>query len=159
MLADYQDMLKCIITGEETWIYAHEPETTDQSSEYRAKGEARPKRAHQNRSKIKVSFDFRAVVFYEFLPPCQTVNKEYYVSVMRRLREAIRLKRPELWDSNSWFLHHAKAPSHTISSKIPCTSFRNHHIRLIWAPCDFWLFPKHKRPLRGTIYQNYSMHR
>ena len=40
-------------------------------------------------------FDFRGVVHYEFLPPLQTVNKEYYLSGMRRLREAIRLKRPE----------------------------------------------------------------
>ena len=42
MLSDYQDKLKCIITEDETWIYAYEPETTDQSSECRANGEARP---------------------------------------------------------------------------------------------------------------------
>ena len=100
MLSDYQDKLKCIITVDETWIYAYNPETTDQSSEYRAKGEARPKRASQNPSKVKVMmtvfFDFRGVVHYEFLPPLQTVNKEYYLSLMRRLREAIHLKRPEL---------------------------------------------------------------
>ena len=47
------------------------------------------------------------------LPNCQAINKEYYLSVMRRLREAIRLKRPELWANNSWFLHHDNAPSHT----------------------------------------------
>ena len=50
MLSDNQDKLKCINTGDETWIYA---ETTDQSGEYRAKGEARSKRARQSRSKIK----------------------------------------------------------------------------------------------------------
>lgn len=59
------------------------------------------KRSRQSRSKIKVMltvfFDYRGVVHYEFLPPGQTVNKEYYLSVMRRLREAIRLKRPDLW--------------------------------------------------------------
>ena len=44
MLSDYQDKLKCNITGDETWIYAYDHETTDQSSEYRAKGEAIPKR-------------------------------------------------------------------------------------------------------------------
>ena len=37
MLSDYQVKLKCIITEDETWIYAYDPETTDQSSEYRAK--------------------------------------------------------------------------------------------------------------------------
>ena len=48
ILSGYIDKTKCIITGDETWIYAYDPETTDQSSEYRAKGEPRPK----NRAKV-----------------------------------------------------------------------------------------------------------
>ena len=59
-------------------MHHYDPETIDQSSEYRAKGEA--KRARQSRSKIKVMmtvfFDFNAVVHYEFLSPRQTVNKK-----------------------------------------------------------------------------------
>ena len=44
MLSDYQDKLKCIITGDEYLycIYAYDPETTDQSSEYCAKGDGKP---------------------------------------------------------------------------------------------------------------------
>ncbi|XP_011631491.1 histone-lysine N-methyltransferase SETMAR-like [Pogonomyrmex barbatus] len=105
MISDYQGKMKRMITGDETWIYAYDPETTDQSSEYRAKGEARPKRSCQSRSKIKVLltvfFDYHGVVHYEFLPPGQIVNKEYYLSVMRHLREVIRFKRPDLWADNS----------------------------------------------------------
>jgi len=44
---------------------------------------------------LTVFFDYRGVVHYEFLPTGQTVNKEYYLSVMRRLRDAIRHKRPD----------------------------------------------------------------
>ena len=44
MLSDYQAVYKPIITGDESWIYAYDPETTDQSSECRLKGEAKPKR-------------------------------------------------------------------------------------------------------------------
>ena len=33
MLSGYQDKLKCIITEDETSIYAYDPETSDQSSE------------------------------------------------------------------------------------------------------------------------------
>lgn len=58
---------------------------------------------------LTVFFDYRGVVHSEFLPTGQTVNKEYYLSVMRRLREAIREKKPD----NSWFLHHDNTPSHT----------------------------------------------
>ena len=43
MLSDYQGVYKQIITGDESWIYAYDPETTYQSSEYRLKGEAKPK--------------------------------------------------------------------------------------------------------------------
>ena len=56
---------------------------------------------------MTVFFDFRVVVHYEFV----AVNKEYYLSVMHRLSEAICLKRPELWANNSWFLHHDNAAS------------------------------------------------
>ena len=106
MFSDYQGVYKQIITGD--WIYAYDPETTDTSSECRLKGEAKPKRPRQSRSKMKVMltvfFDYRDVVFvhYEFLPTGQTVNKEYYLSVMRHFPEAIRKNRPELWANNSW---------------------------------------------------------
>ena len=82
MLSDYQCVYKQIITGDESWIYAYDPETTDQSSEYRLKDEEKPKRPLQIRSKIKVMltvlFHYRGVVHYEFLTTGQTVNKEYY---------------------------------------------------------------------------------
>ena len=116
MLSDYQGVYKQIITGHKSWIYAYDPETTDQPSEYHLKGETKPKRPHQSRSKIKVMltafFDYRCVVQYEFLPTGQIVNKEYYLSVMRHVREAIRKKRLnyELWANNSWILHRRILP-------------------------------------------------
>jgi len=52
------------------------------------------------------------IVHHEFLPEDQTVNKEYYLGVMRRLREAVRQKKKDLWANNSWILHHDNAPLH-----------------------------------------------
>lgn len=167
MISDYETVMKRIITGDETWIYAYDPETTDQSSEYRAKGERRPKKSRQSRSKIKVMltvfFDCRGVVHSEFLPPGQTVNKEYYLGVMRRLREGIRKKRPDLWQQNSWLLHHDNASPHT------AFIIRDHFVKNSThivpqppyspdlAPCDFWLFNKLKRPLRGYRFDSIEM--
>jgi len=48
-------------------------------------------------SHVNCFLRFRGVVHKEFLPIGQLVNKEYYLSVMRRLRESIRKKRPDLW--------------------------------------------------------------
>ena len=95
-----EDHLKCIITKNETWIYVMDPNTTDQSSNSCAKGDGRPKRPVPNRSKIKIMltvfFINRGVVHYKFLCLGQTVNKEYNLSGMRSLREAICLKWPKL---------------------------------------------------------------
>ncbi|XP_031639698.1 protein GVQW3-like [Contarinia nasturtii] len=54
MISDYETVMERIITGDETWIYAYDPEIANQSSEYRAKGEPKPKKSRQSRSKIKV---------------------------------------------------------------------------------------------------------
>ncbi|GFV95109.1 histone-lysine N-methyltransferase SETMAR [Trichonephila clavipes] len=40
-------------------------------------------------------FDADGIVHPEYAPQNQTVNKEFYLDVMRRLREAVRRKRPE----------------------------------------------------------------
>ena len=44
-----------------------------------------------------VFFDCNGVMHQEFLPQDRVVNKEYYLKVMRRLREAMRQKPTELW--------------------------------------------------------------
>ena len=94
------DFLKRVITGDESWAYGYDVETKAQSFQWKTPEEPTPKKAHQVRSTVKVLltvfFNYRGVVHQEFLRRGRTVNKEYYLEVMRRLREAIRKKRPEL---------------------------------------------------------------
>ena len=77
---------------------------------------ANKKKACQVRSHVKVMltvfFDSMGVVNHEFLPQGRTVNKEYYLEVTQRLREAVRKKRPDAWRENRWMLHD-NAPSHS----------------------------------------------
>jgi len=40
------------------------------------------------------------------------VNKEMYIDIFRRPRDAVRKKRPEKLRTNSWFLLHDNAPAH-----------------------------------------------
>jgi hypothetical protein len=40
-------------------------------------------------------------------------NCEFYCDVLRRLRENVRRRCPELWREQTWLLHHDNAPSHT----------------------------------------------
>lgn len=163
MLSLGQNVIEGIITGDETWVYEYDIETNQRSSEWRFSDESKPKKPRQSRSKIKVLltvfFDCRGVVHSEFLPPGQTVNKEYYVSVLKRLRENIRRKRPELWRDNSWFLHHDNAPAHT--SHLVRDYLTKNNVHTVpqapyspdMAPCDFFLFPRLKLPLRGKRFE------
>jgi len=57
-------------------------------------------------------FDIQGIVHLEFAPEGQTVNAEFYCNVLRRLREDIWRKRPELWRAGNWLLHDDNAPSH-----------------------------------------------
>jgi len=84
--------------------------------QWKHSGWPKPKKARQVRWNVKVMltvfFDFNGIVRHEFLPQGRTINKEYYLQVQRRLREAIRKKWPDLWQNNSWLLHYDKAPAH-----------------------------------------------
>ena len=51
---DDAELLKCIITGDETWFYGYDVETKSQSSQWRHSGSPRPKKARQVRSNVKV---------------------------------------------------------------------------------------------------------
>ncbi|UYV79395.1 hypothetical protein LAZ67_17002463 [Cordylochernes scorpioides] len=102
---DDPNLLQRVITGDEAWVYGYDVETKAQSSQWKLPHEPRPKKARQVRSNVKVLltvfFDCRGVVHHEFLPQSRTVNKEYYLQVMRNLREAIRQKRPDLWKNKN----------------------------------------------------------
>ena len=107
---------------------------------------------------LTVFFDFNGIVHHEFLPRGQTVNKEYYLQVQRRLREAIRKKRPDLWKNNSWLLHHDNAPAHT-SLLVREFLDKNNTVTMPQPPyspdmalCGFFLFPKIKRTLNGRRF-------
>jgi transposase len=83
------------------------------------------------------------------------VNKEYYLQVMKRLRETVKRKRPDLWKGNKWLLHHVNAPVH--SSLLICDFLTKHEMMLVpQPPCspdlaqaDFFLFTKLKSLLKG----------
>ncbi|UYV79906.1 hypothetical protein LAZ67_18001018 [Cordylochernes scorpioides] len=105
-----------------------------------------------------ITGDEAGVVHHEFLPHGRTVNKEYYLQVMRNLREVIRQKRLDLWKNKKWLLHHDNAPAHT-SLLVRDLLAKNNTLMMPQppyspdlAPCDFFLFPKLKRPMKGRRY-------
>ncbi|UYV79063.1 hypothetical protein LAZ67_17000977 [Cordylochernes scorpioides] len=157
---DDPELLKRVITGDETWICGFDSETTQQASEWRFKNEPRPKKARKAPSKVKVMltvfFDYQGIVHHEFQQQGSTITAYSYLGVLRRLREAIRQKRPELWRSKSWILHHDNAPAHTA---LKISKFLQEHSTSVFlqppyspdlAPCDFFLFWKAQKKGKGS---------
>jgi len=116
-----------------------------------------------SRSKIKVMlavfFDWKGTVHHKFVPRGQMVNKQLYQEFLARLRDAVRRKRPELWENQTWMLHHDNAPAH--ASLLIRSYLAKYQTPVVphppyspdLAPADFFLFPKLKTTLKGRRFQ------
>ena len=109
-------------------------------------------------SKIKVMlvvfFDRKGIVHHEFVPCGQMVNKLLYQEVLACLRDAVHRKRPELWENQTWMLHHDNAPAH--ASLLICSYLAKYQTSVVphppyspdLDPADFFQFPKLKTTLK-----------
>jgi len=65
--------LSKVITGDESWCYGYDPETTQASSQWKTPTSPRPKKSQQVRSNVKtmliVFVDVQGIVHREFVPP------------------------------------------------------------------------------------------
>ena len=86
MVNNDDTVLKKVTTGDESWVYGYDPETKQQSSQWKRPDEPRPKKARQSRSSVKsmliVFFDYEGAVHHEYAPTGQTINREYYVQIL-----------------------------------------------------------------------------
>ena len=98
------------------------------------------------------------MVHHEFFPQGHTVNKEYNLEVMRRLREALSRKRTELWKNQTWILNHDNTTAHTsmlgreflVKNKTVIVTQSPYSPD--FAPADSFLFPKLKTPIKGKHF-------
>jgi hypothetical protein len=95
------------------WLYHYDPETKQQSMEWRHSGSPRPKKFRVQKSAEK----FLAFIFFQdgilrtdYLPKCQTINAEYYSSLLLQLKDILKKKRRGKVTEGILFLH--KVPAH-----------------------------------------------
>jgi len=101
-------------------------------------------------------FDSHGIVHREFVPPGQTVNQTFYREVLARLRKRVTPVRPGT--ARTRMLHHDNAPCHTAVSINECLAEKS--IPVVpqppyspdLSPCDFCLFPRLKRHLKGRHF-------
>jgi len=91
------NFMSSVITGDESWVYGNDPETKQMSSQWKTASSPRPKQARQVTSDVKTMliaiFDIDGLDHHEYVPRDQTVNKEFYKTVLQRLRDAVRRHR------------------------------------------------------------------
>ena len=101
----------------------------------------------------------KGIFHKEFVPPGQSVNAAFYVEVLIRLRENVRVKRPDQWRNNTWLLHHNNAPAH--AALLTRWFLTDNNMNVVPHPpyspdlalSDFLLFLKLKMKLKGRIFQ------
>ncbi|UYV67193.1 hypothetical protein LAZ67_4004296 [Cordylochernes scorpioides] len=131
------------------------------SCAWHTKSSPRPKKARMSKSRIKtmiiVFLDIRGIVHCEFVPQGQTVNSAFYLEVLRRLKRRIARVKADIKDTVK--LHHDNATSHTAfiitnflaRSNTPVIPHPPYSPDL--APCDFFLFPRLKREMKGKHWE------
>jgi len=106
-----------VITGDESWCFAYDPETKRQSSEWVDEHSQRPKKMPFQKSKVKtiliVFFDSQGIAHKESVQEGCSVNAEYCKDVLDRLISRIRWVRPALYRTRDFFLLHDNAPAHS----------------------------------------------
>ena len=92
------------------------------------------------------------------LPQDRTVNVQYCLEVMHRLRESIHQKRTELWKNISWIMHRDNAPAHT--SMLVREFLAKNKTLIMPQPSystdlsvfDVFLFPELKKSMKGKRF-------
>jgi len=75
---------------DETWLYHYDPETQQQAMEWRHSGSPRPKKIRVQKSAGRVLalifWDQDGILLIDYLPKGQTINVEYYSSLLVQRR-------------------------------------------------------------------------
>ena len=156
-------VLNALVTWNESWINCYDPETKRQSSPVEAcwlsqTQEGQTEQIHPQTFDDPF-FDSTGMIYMPWVPTGLTVNKEYYVEVLREFRKRFSRKRPALFKSGQWHFHQDNAPVHNFIlvteylTKMGIKTVAHPPYSPDLAPCDFCLFLNLKEKLWGCCYE------
>jgi hypothetical protein len=99
------EFLERIVTGDETWVHYHAPETNRASMEWKHPGSPRTKKFEMVKLMATVFWDHKGVLLVEFMKKGTTINAALYCATLERLKTAIKRKRPGLLTKGVSILH------------------------------------------------------
>jgi histone-lysine N-methyltransferase SETMAR len=105
-----------IITGFESWVYKYDPETKQQSPQWKSPSSPQPNKARISHSSTKTMlimfFNIRGIVHREFVPQGQTVNTKFYCESSAAFEGEHSAKATGFVACKNWVLHNNNAPCH-----------------------------------------------
>jgi len=145
---------------DETWLYHYDPETKQQSMECRHSGSSRPKNFQVQKSAVKVLawvfWDQDSILLIDYLPKSQTINTEYYSSLLVQLKDILKEKRRVKFTKWVFFWHNAPAHRALASQKklaylgFPFLDHPPYSPDL--APSDYYLFSGLKKTIESSPF-------
>ena len=97
---------------DETWLYDYDPETKQQSLEWWHNSSPSPKKFQVQKYVLtSVVWDQDGILLIDYLPKGQTINMEYYSSLLVQLKDILEEKRRGNFTKGVLFLHD-NAPAH-----------------------------------------------
>ena len=153
--------LSRIVTVDETWLFHYDPETKQQSMQWRHSGSPKPKKFKTQRSAGKVMatvfWDKDGILMIDYLQRGNTINSDYYCDLLYRLKDAIKEKRRGKLRNGVLFLQD-NAPAHKAHQTMDvlqqlgfqCLDHPPYSPDL--APSDYFLFPNLKKSLKGRRF-------
>ena len=153
------DLLNSVITGDESWVYGYDPETKDQSSQWKSPGSPRPKKTRQSRSNVKtmmvVFFDSTGIVHQSTR---NTIKVSLSVYAKTWGRKGLHSGETGIGSSTMTtrrHIMHSPSLNFWTNSKFLC--LHNPHIPLI-LPCRFLPVSKIKIFSERTLIWQYWRH-
>ena len=79
---DPNDFLPRLVTMDETWLYHYDPETKQQSMEWQHRLTPPQKIPSAKKVLASIFWDQDGILLINYLPKCQTINVQYYSSLL-----------------------------------------------------------------------------
>ncbi|XP_019875979.1 histone-lysine N-methyltransferase SETMAR-like [Aethina tumida] len=109
------EFLRRYVTMDETWFHHFTLDSNRQSAEWTAYDDPNPKRgkAQQSAGKVMASvfWDAQGIIFIDYLQKGQSINSDFYIALLDRLKDEIVKKRLHLKKKKVLF-HQDNAPCH-----------------------------------------------
>lgn len=161
--ADPADFCARLVTGDETWLHYWDPESKQESMQWKHPESPPPKKFRTQPSAGKIMatifWDAEGVITIDYMPHGRTITGQYYADLLGRLREDIKKKRRGKLAKGVLLLHD-NAPAH--SSRVAQAAIRDSGFEEVphppyspdLAPSDFYLFRLLKKHLRGKRFDD-----